>query len=142
MQVRDIMVSDVKTINKDATIKEAATMMSEYRIGSLIVVEDSRVVGIITERDVMKKVVAESKDATKTTVKEVMEKEVIMIRPDTDIEDAVEIMMEKQIKKLPVVEGNALVGIITTLDICTASPKTIEKLGEMLLITKKKIVAG
>ncbi len=142
MQVRDIMVSDVKTIDKEATIQEAASKMSEHSIGSLIVVEDSRVVGIITERDIMKKVVAESKDATKTIVKDIMTKKVIMIRPDTDIEDAADIMMDKQIKKLPVVEGNALIGIITSMDICTASPKAMEKLGEMLLISKKKIVAG
>jgi len=142
MKVRDIMVSDVKTIDKESTIQEAADLMSQNSIGSLIVVEDSRVIGIITERDILNKVVAESKNASKTFVKDIMTREVIMIRPDADIEDAVDVMMEKRIKKLPVVEGNALVGIITSMDVCTASPKALEKLGEILLLSKKKIVAG
>jgi len=142
MQVREIMISDVKTIEKDATIQEAAEVMSKHGIGSLIVTEDSRVIGIVTERDILIKVVSESKDATKTYVKDIMTKEVIMIKPDADIEDAADIMMERKIKKLPVVEGNALIGIITSVDVCTASPKVIEKLGEILLTSKKKIVAG
>jgi len=142
MKVRDIMVSDVKTIDKESTIQEAADLMSQNSIGSLIVVEDSRVIGIITERDILNKMVAESKNASKTFVKDIMTREVIMIRPDADIEDAVDVMMEKRIKKLPVVEGNALVGIITSMDVCTASPKALEKLGEILLLSKKKIVAG
>ena len=79
MQVREIMISDVKTIEKDATIQEAAEVMSKHGIGSLIVTEDSRVIGIVTERDILIKVVSESKDATKTYVKDIMTKEVIMI---------------------------------------------------------------
>lgn len=143
MQVKDVMNPDVKTIKKDSTIQEAADLMSRYSIGSLIVVVETRVVGIITERDILQKVVAGGKDATKTAVEEVMTKEVIMIGPETDIEDAAEIMMEKRIKKLPVISQNNLIGIITATDLCTASPKIIERLGELLLLPhKKKIVAG
>ncbi|MFQ5647924.1 MAG: CBS domain-containing protein, partial [Candidatus Aenigmatarchaeota archaeon] len=83
MQVKDVMNPDVKTIKKDSTIQEAADLMSRYSIGSLIVVVETRVVGIITERDILQKVVAGGKDATKTAVEEVMTKEVIMIGPET-----------------------------------------------------------
>jgi len=143
MIVRDVMNTDVKTIKKDATIQEAADLMSKYSIGSLIVVVDSRVIGIITERDILKKVVAAGQDAAQTKVKDIMTEDVIMIGPDTDIEDAAEIMMEKRIKKLPVVSQHRLIGIITATDLCTASPKIIEQLGTLLLLPRRKrAVAG
>ena len=143
MIVSEIMNTDVKTIGKDATIQEAAALMSEHSIGSLIVVVDSRVIGIITERDILKKVVAEGKDSSDTKVKDAMTEEVIMIRPETEIEDAAEIMMEKKIKKLPVVSQNSLIGIVTATDLCAASPKIIESLGSLLMIPqKKRPVAG
>ena len=143
MLVKDVMITDVKTIEEESTIQEAAKRMSEFSIGSLIVVVDSRVVGIITERDILKKVVAEGRDCRNTPIKDVMTKEVIMVKPDIDIHDAADIMMEKKIKKLHVIEDNSLVGIITVTDICNASPKMIEQLGETLLTSrKKKAVAG
>lgn len=143
MLVKEVMNTDVKTISQDSSIKEAAQLMSEFSIGSLIVVENERVVGIVTERDIMKKVVAEARDSEQTMVKEIMTRDVIMIEPDTDIQDAADIMMDKGIKKLPVVEGNALVGIVTATDLCMASPKMVEQLGNVLLLPKKKkYVAG
>jgi CBS domain-containing protein len=144
MLVKDIMNPDVKTIRKDATIKEAAELMSQFSIGSLIVVEDStRVIGIITERDILMKIVAKAKDASTELVEDSMTKEVIMVDAETDIDDAAEIMLEKKIKKLPVISKNSLIGIVTSMDLCTASPKMIERLGKVLLLPKeKKVVAG
>jgi len=143
MLVKDVMNPDVKTISPDATVQEAAALMTKFSIGSLIVVEDTKVVGIITERDIMTKVVAEAADASQVKVKDIRTKDVIMIDADADVEDAVEIMMEKKIKKLPVISRNRLIGIVTSMDLCTASPKIIERLAELLLLPRKRrFVAG
>jgi len=143
LQVKEIMNTDVKTINLNSNVREAAELMSKSNIGGLIVVEDSKLVGIVTERDVMKKVVALNKSATKTKVKAVMTKKVIMIDPDKDVEEAAEIMLERKIKKLPIVYKNKLIGILTATDICAAQPKLIEQLAQLMLVPgKKKIIAG
>jgi CBS domain-containing protein len=143
MLVKEVMNTDVKTIDRNSSIKEAAELMSEFSIGSLIVVVDSRVVGIITERDILSKLVAQAKNSEETKVKDIMTQEVIMVEPDIDIQDAADIMMEKKIKKLPVIKENHLVGIVTATDLCNASPKMIEQLGNVLLLPKKKrYVAG
>jgi CBS domain-containing protein len=143
MLVKDVMNADVKTVDADATIQEAAQLMSRHRVGCLIVTKDSRLMGIITEDDILRKVVAEAKNASKGTVKDYMTKDVIMVSPSDDIETAIQIMLDKKIKKLPVVSGNRLIGIVTTTDICTAEPELIKKVSELLLVPgEKKMVAG
>lgn len=143
MLVKDVMNRGVKTITEDETVQEAAAEMTKYGIGSLIVVSSGRLRGIITERDIMKKVVTKALDSARVKVKDVMTKDVMMVGPDQDIQDAVDVMMKKRIKKLPVLDDNRLVGIITTTDICAAEPKLIEKLSELMLFTgTKRTIAG
>jgi CBS domain-containing protein len=144
MLVKDIMNPDVQTISGDATIQEAAQAMSEFGIGCLIVTKDTSVTGIITERDIMRNVVSQDRGASQTKVKDAMSDEVVMVDPDMTVDEAADLMMERKIKKLPVIKNNQLVGIVTVTDICMASPKIIEQLGEMLLVPKKgnKPVAG
>ncbi|MEM5797843.1 MAG: CBS domain-containing protein [Candidatus Aenigmatarchaeota archaeon] len=141
MQVKDVMNRDVKTIKKGQTIKDAAELMSRFRIGSLIVVDDSRVIGIITERDILN-AISQRRDIYETHVEDIMTKKVIMVDPELDINEAVDIMLEKKIKKLPVLKGNRLVGIITATDICAAEPKIIENLAALLVMPGRKLVAG
>lgn len=143
MLVKDVMVTDVKTIEQESTVQEAAKEMVKNRVGSLIVVKETRLVGIVTEDDILKKVVAENKNPSKVRVKEIMTRKVIMIDPNEDLDYALEIMKSKKIKKLPVVAGNKLIGIVTTTDICMAEPMAIKKLSELLLIPQdRKIIAG
>ena len=137
------MNTDVKTINENSTVKKAAVEMNKFRIGSLVVVKGSKLSGIITERDIIDSVVAEAKDSSKVKVKEIMTKEVIMVSPSKDISEAAELMIEKKIKKLPVMKGKQIVGIITATDICAAEPKIIEQIGALMLFPKeKKNIAG
>ena len=143
MLVRDVMRTDVKTIEPDANIQEAAEKMTRFRIGSLIVTEGTRLVGIITERDILMKIVAKAKDPAKTKVSDIMTKEVIMISPDKDLEEAALVMVEKKIKKLPVLLYDKLIGIITATDICAAQPKLMEEISQILIIPgRRKIVGG
>lgn len=126
MFVRDIMKKDIKTISSSATVHEAAQVMKKNNIGCLVVV-NSTLEGIVTERDMLFKVTAEAKDPTKITVREIMTPEVITISPDDPLEIAMDVMAKHNIKRLPVVMGNEVVGIITSTDIVAAGGKMLEK---------------
>lgn len=143
MLVKEIMITDVKTITPNSTVQEAAKKMSDFCIGCLIVVDKGKLAGIVTERDMIRKLMAKGKSPAKTPIKSIMTKDVIMIAPDTDIEEASEVMIDKRIKKLPVLEKDNLIGIITAMDIVAAQPKLIEQISELFIIPgKKKAVAG
>lgn len=142
--MKDIMITDVKTVEPKASIQEAARLMREWLVGSLIVVDNGALKGIITDGDILRRVVADAKDVTKTKVSDAMTKEIIMVEPDMELHDAVDVMMEKHVKKLPVVQGNQLVGIMTTTDVCRTEPKMAERVGELVFsgAGQQKRVAG
>jgi CBS domain-containing protein len=143
MIVSDVMNKEVTTIKPDVTVKAAAQIMSKEKIGSLLVVDKTKLAGIITERDVLEKVVSKAKDVNKTFVGEIMSKDVIFIEPQKDIDEAAQVMVDNQIKKLPVVYQHRLVGILTAMDIVTAEPKIMEQISSLvMLVKKKKLVAG
>ena len=143
MNVEEIMTDEVHTTTSDMTVKAAAEAMSKRKIGSLIVVDGNKLRGIITERDIMLKVVSLGKDASKIKVKDVMTKELIYIEPECEIDEAAQKMVDNQIKKLPVVSDNRLIGMITAMDIVTAEPKITEQISSLVtFVKKKKFVAG
>ncbi|MEM0095078.1 MAG: CBS domain-containing protein [Candidatus Bathyarchaeia archaeon] len=125
MFVKDVMVTDVVTVEPNVNVRRAVRAMNDFEIGCLIVVEAGRVVGVLTERDVLKRVVDEGRNPDKTLVKEVMSKPPITINPDADLEDAIELMFKHKIKKLPVVENGKLVGLVTFTDLVRAQPALI-----------------
>ncbi len=125
MQVKEIMNKAV-TIKPDATIKEAADLMSKKNIGCLVVMDDKRIVGIITERDILSKVEAKGKHGDSVLVKEIMTEKVITTEPEVNIDDAAWLMAKNKIKKLPVIDNNELVGIITSTDIVKNSDRINE----------------
>ncbi len=99
--------------------------------------------GIITEEDIIEKVVSEGKEPAKTTIDEIMVRDVIHIESGKSLEDAAQLMTENKIKKLPVVENKDLLGIVTAQDMIAAEPKMMEQLGELLIFARKqKRVAG
>lgn len=122
MKIKEIM-RPARTITQDETVKEAAKEMNEHRIGSLIVLNDSKgLAGIITERDILEKVTAENKLPSSVNVCQIMTKKLITIEPDAKIDDAVYLMMKHKIKKLPVVgEKDDLLGIVTSTDLINNS---------------------
>ena len=143
MLVLDMMNKDVKTIEPDNTVQEAAAKMSKHSIGSLIVIKNGSLQGIVTERDIMTKLVSKALDSSKTMVSQIMTKAVVMISPGRDVEDAAEVMVERGIKKLPVLKGDKLIGIVTSMDIVIAQPKMMEQMAALFLMPKgKKAVAG
>ncbi len=113
--VKDLMTKNVVTIDANKTVVEAAALMSEKDIGDLIVMDDNTPVGIVTERDFVRRVLAEGKSAD-SKVSEVMTRPLKVIDPDAPIKEAARRMVNKKIRRLPVIKDNKLVGIITAAD--------------------------
>ena len=120
MRVKEIMKS-AKTIQVDSSVNDAAKKMSESRIGSLIVMDEKNMVGIVTERDIMSKVTAMNKLPSSVKIESIMTPKVLTIGPNNHIDDAIYIFIKHKIKKLPVVDHDELVGVITSTDIVANS---------------------
>jgi CBS domain-containing protein len=131
MLVKDVMNKNVVVAKSDATIREAAKVMNKFHIGSLIVLKEEAIAGIVTERNVLT-AVAGGKDTDSTAIEEIMTKKVITIDPDQTVEAAVDLMIQNKIKKLPVVEDNKLKGIITASDIVVVEPKLIASVANLI----------
>ncbi len=113
--VKDLMTKDVVTIEADKTVVEAAALMSEKDIGDLVVMDGSTPVGIVTERDLVRRVLAERKPVS-TKVSKIMTTPLKVIDPDAPIKEAARRMVNKKIRRLPVIKNNKLVGILTAAD--------------------------
>lgn len=132
--VRDIMARNVKTVRTDDTVLEAVSKMNKFRIGSVIVTNNGRPVGIITERNILQRIVEPGLDPAVVRAKDIMSSPLITIDPNAAVEEAAQIMARKQIKKLPVVENDKVVGIISTSDIVRTSPTQLGILEELLRV--------
>lgn len=128
LKVEHVMIPDVVTIDANSTVREAANVMSKMGIGCLIVIRRNKAVGILTGRDVLKRVVAEVKDAEKTLVNDVMSSPLITVKPHVDLEEAVRLMFSMNIKRLPVVDGERLLGIVSLTDIARCHPHIMKLL--------------
>jgi CBS domain-containing protein len=115
--VKDIMTKEVVTIDGTKTALDAAKLMSEKGISSLIVVKEGLPDGIITERDFIKKVCSKELEISKVNIFEIMSRIRTFAEPDTPIEVAVQRMANKRIRRLPVMEQGQVVGIITVTDL-------------------------
>lgn len=125
-KVEELMTKHVITVKKGDTVKKVAKTMAADNIGSVIVVEGNKVTGILTERDLSRKIVAKGLDPTKVKVSEVMSSPVTTITPDTSILAATELLDRKKFKKLPVVKDGKLVGIISDMDLISLMHKIQE----------------
>jgi CBS domain-containing protein len=114
--VRDAMTENVLTTTPDKSIVDAAKLMKAEGRGSIVVVERKRPIAIVTERDFLKKVVAEGRSPRRVTVRDVMSSPLVTVSPATSLRDAGALMTSKKIRRLPVVQSNRLVGIITSAD--------------------------
>ena len=125
------MVREVITLDENSTVREAAEIMNKFAIGSLIIVSKGKAVGIITERDILRRVVAEAKNAESTKVKEIMTTPLVVVEPSFDLEEAAKLMFQMKIKKLPVVDGKKLVGLVSLTDIARFQPQMIKLLKQL-----------
>jgi CBS domain-containing protein len=115
--IQEAMTSNPTTVEPTNTVAEAAQIMKSEDIGSLPIVEGDKLVGVITDRDIAIRIVAEGR-GTDTTVGEIASKDVVTVGPDQSIDDAARLMAEHQVRRLPVVEEDGrLVGILAQADI-------------------------
>ena len=127
-----IMIEDIVTIRPDATVKQAAELMNLHEIGCLLVVDQEKPVGIITERDILKRAICKSKASQKIKVRDLMSKPLITASPQMHVGEAAKLMLERNIKKLPIVEDGRLVGLVTITDLLR-SPGVVAFLNELSL---------
>ena len=117
-QIRDLMVSDVVTVEPGTSVVDAAKRMIEEKKGPLPVVEGDRVVGMVTDRDVIARVVAEGRDPNACTVDEIATKDLVTARPDQDVDAALQLMSQHELDRVLVTEeGDRLVGTLSEGDI-------------------------
>ncbi len=131
LKVEDVMVKEVITLDENATAQEAAEIMNKFEIGCLIVVSRGKAVGILTERDILKRLVAGAKDPKRTKIKEIMTSPLIVVDPEMELEEAVKMMFQMKIKKLPVVDEKRLVGLVSLTDIARFQPQMIKLLKQL-----------
>ena len=118
MQIAEIMTRDAEVISSDAVVKEVAKKMQQLDVGFLPIRDGDRLVGMVTDRDITVRAVAEGRDPTKTPVKEVMTPEVVYCFEDQDVSEVAKLMQEKQIRRLPVLNRQKrLVGIVSLGDL-------------------------
>ena len=116
-QVRDIMQKNVITIELQRTVQDAAVILKEKDISFLVVVKDCKPVGVISERDIIRKVVAERIESSSIQLEVIMSKNFKWVEPDTSIESAVQKMLNNNIRRLVVLENENLAGVITQTDL-------------------------
>lgn len=137
MNVRELMTTNVATAEPDTTLEEVATMMKDENVGSIPVVDDEELLGIITDRDIVVRCIAEGKDPSEVEVEEILSEDLETISPDDDVRHAAEIMQRKQIRRLPVCdEDGKLVGMLSIGDIAVkqsdddVSGETLEQVSQ------------
>lgn len=117
MQVKDIMSTDVATVEATDTIEQAAKLMEMHNVGSIPVTDHERVIGIITDRDIALRTVAHGQNGGRQRVGDIMSANPVVGTPDMDVHDAAGLMSRRKIRRLPIVQNNALVGIVALGDI-------------------------
>lgn len=119
--IRDIMTKNPKTISPETSVAEAAQLMCDADVGGLVVRDGSgEVCGIITDRDITVRVVAKNKDPKKTTIESVYSEDPICLSPDDTIDQAIQTMTRASVRRIPVVEDGAPIGIISLGDLAMA----------------------
>ncbi len=139
LKVGDVMTKDVICINRHSSVHEAASLMRHHKIGSIVVVSGQDVKGILTEGDIVRKIVAEGRDPENTSVSEIMSAPVIVIKTDEEIESAARYMKKKGVKRLPVInEEGKLMGIISETDIVRLLPSLLDLIEEKIIMGEEE----
>jgi CBS domain-containing protein len=130
-KVRDAMSDRPRAVSPDTPLSQAAELMESEDIGALPVLEGDRLAGMITDRDIVIRAVAKGKDPRGMPVREVATRDVVSVRPDENLSDALQLMATQQVRRLPVVdEDNRLVGVLAQADIALEAKE--KAVGEMV----------
>ena len=120
--IRDVMTSNPRTLEADRPVADAAKLMREEDVGLVPVVEGDRLVGTLTDRDIAIRVVADGRDPQSTSVREVASTDLVTIDPEQDLDEALRLMAQHQVRRIPVVEEDGrLVGVVAQADVARQS---------------------
>ena len=131
VRVREAMTSTVVTVTTATPVNEAAQLMAGKNIGSIVIVDNGKPIGMVTERDLAFGVVAKDQKPSEVLVKDIMSSPIIFIDPDADMTDAARRMAKNNIRRLPVIKDDELIGILSTRDIMAINPERITILEEL-----------
>lgn len=125
LKVEDSMTPKITTVDENVTVKEAAKIMDEKEISCLIALRKGRVIGIIIERDILKRITVEARNPENTKVRKIMSSPLEVIDVGNELENALRLMVQKKIKKLPVVDKKSILGLVSLTDIARCQPALI-----------------
>jgi len=131
LKVKDIMVTEIVTVDVGVSVRKAVERMNSNEIGCLVVLEKGHYAGILTERDVLTRVVANAHNPEEVLVGQIMSKPLTVVDPEASLEEAVALMLEKKVKKLPVIKADKLIGLITITDIASVHPGMVKFIREL-----------
>jgi len=126
VKVKDIMTKNVAYVNPDSTVVETAQLMQKHNVGSIPVCDQTGVIGIVTDRDIVVRNIAHGNDPKQTPVRDVMTAQVTTVTPDADMTEVSKMMATNKVRRLPVVDNNMLVGIVALGDVATDAGFTME----------------
>ena len=129
------MAKNVKTVRTDDSVHDAVVKMNKFEVGSIIVTNNNRAVGIITSKNVLSRIVEPRLDASMVRAKDIMSSPLITIEPDISVEDAAKLMAKKKIKQLVIMDRDKILGILSTSDIVKANPTQLGILQELLKVS-------
>lgn len=133
MKAKDVMVKEVVKVNSCTLVDNAVKMMNKNNIGCLIIEDNGEARGIVTQRDLLEKVLEKAKDPRKLAVSDIMTKKLVVGKPEMEIHEAARLMFKRKIKKLPIMENGKLIGLITLTNIA----QTVSVDQEMIAIVEK-----
>lgn len=131
MKISEIMTKDVISLSVEDTVEHAAMLMREHNIGSIPVSTNDKVVGIVTDRDIIMRCVADGTDIKTQKIRDIMTSNPVLGNQNINVDEATRIMSERQIRRLPIVENNKLVGMVSLGDLAV-EPKLHAEAGEAL----------
>jgi len=129
--VREIMSTKVVSSQQDETVQKVAHRMKDNEVGSTIIMSGDEVVGIVTERDIVRKVVAKDMPVDRVKAEEIMTSPIIEVVPDLEINEVARKMRKNEVKKLPVVDNGKVMGVVTQSDLIAVTPEFAEILSEL-----------
>ncbi len=129
-QIRDVMTTNPTTVERSTSVLEAAKVMAGEDVGPLPVTDGGRLVGIVTDRDIVTRVLAEERDAQSTTVADICSSDLVTVTPEDDLDQALRKMASAQVRRLPVVEGDRIIGIVAQADVARQAPE--QQTGEIV----------
>ncbi|KKN28001.1 hypothetical protein LCGC14_0858810 [marine sediment metagenome] len=142
MNVKEVMTKDLITLEPDASILDAAQLMKKFNVGTILITQNDKLTGILTDRDIVLRLIAENIDCQDAKLKDFMSQSPVSVSSNEDIQFVADMMAEHQIKRLPIIENNKLVGIVTLGDLSMVAPEQAQEVLEQCSKPLRKDIAA